>query len=181
MRDPETKKLHLAYKNMLDRCYNPRNASYKNYGARGIAVCREWLDSRDAFEAWARNSGHAIGLSLDRINTDEGYAPGNCRWATQREQLLNQRRNRIITHQGVALPLAEWAVRLGISSDALQKRLDVHKVPLEVALTPGRLHQGRHGTRTGYEIHGCRCDECRTSNTARHRARRLAQRVSKEE
>ena len=41
------KKIHLAHKNMLDRCYNPKNASFTNYGGRGITVCDEWKTSRD--------------------------------------------------------------------------------------------------------------------------------------
>ena len=173
------KKIHLAHKNMLDRCYNPKNASYRHYGDRGITVCDEWKNDREAFVQWAISAGHADDLSLDRIDNNKGYSPENCRWASMREQLLNQRRNRIIEHDGKALPLSVWAEQLGISPDTLHKRLDAHGVPAERALQPGKLHPWRHGTRQGYEVHKCKCDECRAANNARHREAR-AKRKAKE-
>ncbi len=169
MLDPNIKKIYLAYKNMLDRCYNPGNASYKHYGGRGIEVCAQWVESRDAFVAWAKSSGHSMGLSLDRISTDGNYSPENCRWSTIREQLLNQRRNHLITYQDVTQPLTIWAEQIGVSVDTLFRRIKVYKMPVSKALTPKSLRgTASCGTRYMYEK-GCRCDQCRAAHTERHR------------
>lgn len=83
-------KIYCAWKNMIDRCYNPRNNHYQYYGARGITVCDEWLNSVEAF---ARDMGlpPSPRHSLDRINNDLGYYKENCRWATATEQSRNRR------------------------------------------------------------------------------------------
>lgn len=72
-----------------DRCYNPNFIKYKDYGGRGIIVCEEWLDVRN-FVTWCEQT-YIEGMSLDRINNDEGYSPENCRWATREIQNTNQR------------------------------------------------------------------------------------------
>ena len=173
----DLQKVRLAYKNMIDRCYNPKNASFKHYGGRGISVCNEWLNNRNAFEIWAFSSGHAKGLSLDRIDNEKGYSPDNCRWVGMREQLLNQRRNRIIEFDGVAQPLSLWAEKLGVSPDTLSKRLS--RMQVDAALKPGKLREWKHGTRHGYET-GCRCDFCKSAHAARQREAR-ARRAKKSE
>lgn len=74
---------------MLQRCYNPRNKRFANYGGRGIGVCQEW---RAAFSAFFRDMGdRPAGKTLDRREVDRDYMPSNCRWATAREQALNRR------------------------------------------------------------------------------------------
>jgi len=81
---------------MINRCYRPEADSYKYYGARGIYVCDRWRDGEgclSGFECFIADMGrrpHA-NLSIDRINNDGPYAPGNCRWATGAVQRLNQR------------------------------------------------------------------------------------------
>jgi hypothetical protein len=75
---------------MKSRCSNPKNKDYLEYGGRGIKVCSRWMDS---FAAFLSNMGEKpAGLSIDRINNDGNYEPGNCRWATGEEQRNNQRR-----------------------------------------------------------------------------------------
>ena len=80
-----------TWRQMLQRCNNPKHKDYKDYGARGITVCEEWLDVVN-FVAWAEKTyPNTKGVSLDRIDNDKGYSPDNCRWATQSVQALNQR------------------------------------------------------------------------------------------
>lgn len=177
----EERKLRLAYKNMMSRCYNEKNASYRHYGGRGIEVCEEWCNSRDAFITWAVANGHAENLSLDRINNDAGYYPSNCRWTTLTQQLNNQRRNHIISFNGVALTLSEWAQKIGIRADTLLRRLTVYRMPLDKALRSESLREWKHGTRAGYEGHGCRCDLCRASNALRGRKLRASRAAKKKE
>lgn len=74
---------------MIQRCTNPNAKNYKWYGARGISVCERWLNS---FEAFAADMGERPdGLSIDRIDNDGNYEPGNVKWSTQSEQVRNSR------------------------------------------------------------------------------------------
>lgn len=77
--------------NMKTRCYNPKAINYKNYGGRGIRICNEWLHDFKKFYDWSMANGFKENLSIDRINNDGNYEPGNCRWATAKEQVHNRR------------------------------------------------------------------------------------------
>ena len=87
-------RLHRIWKNMKSRCYNPRVASFKDYGARGIRICAEWVDDFEAFYTWAMTHGYRDDLTIDRIDVDSGYSPNNCRWATHAEQQQNKRKDK---------------------------------------------------------------------------------------
>lgn len=76
---------------MKNRCYRKNHDAYKHYGGRGIKVCDEWLHSFKAFNDWAMANGYRDDLSIDRIDTNKGYSPDNCRWATMAEQNKNKR------------------------------------------------------------------------------------------
>jgi hypothetical protein len=87
-------RLYRIYNGMKSRCYNPQDHRAKYYHNLGIQVCKEWLDSFEAFEAWSLSHGYAEDLSIDRINPFGNYEPNNCRWATAKEQANNRRSNR---------------------------------------------------------------------------------------
>jgi hypothetical protein len=172
-------KIRLAYKNMKDRCYNPKNASFRHYGGRGIEVCQEWVNSRDSFIEWAlKTGGETKGLSLDRINNNGNYSPENCRWTTMKEQLSNKRTNQLVTNNGETKTISEWERNLNLKPTTLRRRLLKYNIPIEKALISGRLNPWRHGTRAGYESHKCKCILCTASNTERHRKRREKKRCS---
>ena len=104
-----------------NRCFNPRCKTYPDYGGRGIQMCDEWKHS---FNAFLEHMGKCPeGMTLDRINNDGNYEPANCRWTTVQTQNNNQRRTRMITHNGETLPMSVWAAKLGIPYQTLQTRL----------------------------------------------------------
>ena len=86
---------YRAWSNMKQRCYNLNIRSYKDYGARGIKVCDRWLNS---FANFLEDMGLKPDprLTLERVNNDGNYEPGNCKWATAKEQIDNQRKRRIV-------------------------------------------------------------------------------------
>lgn len=87
--------LAQSFKHMMGRCYNNKNQDYYNYGARGITVCDEWLKDRNVFCEWSLKNGFENDrkLSIDRIDSEKGYNPDNCRWVDARIQGRNTRRN----------------------------------------------------------------------------------------
>ena len=115
--------LYGRWNAMKQRCSNPNNRKYPRYGARGIAVADEWLDFK-TFERWALANGYKKYLTLDRIDTDGNYEPGNCRWVTQSVQQNNRNNNRIISLEGKEYTLAELARRYELNPATLTQRLD---------------------------------------------------------
>lgn len=105
-------RLYYAWQSMWQRCTNPNHHKYHLYGARGISVCDEWRDFVP-FARWALANGYGRGLSIDRINNDGGYCPGNCRWADVITQNNNKRNNHRVIINGISHTLAEWE-RLGM-------------------------------------------------------------------
>lgn len=167
-------KEYYAWRNMRRRCRDPKDPAWHNYGGRGIAVCERWENSYDAF---IEDMGKCPdGMTLDRIDSNIGYSPENCRWADWETQANNKRCNVWIEHGGKRMTMAQWARALGLGLDTLHRRISVYGMSLDRALVADSLvPKWRHGTRHGYEV-GCRCDECKAAHAARHRAMRAKRR-----
>lgn len=118
----ERRVLYKAWWNMIRRCTNPSDAGYKDYGARGISVCQRWMNSFDNFYADIEprpSSRH----TLDRINNDGNYEPGNLKWSTRQEQARNRRSNRRVTIDGETKTIAEWSEERLVDYELLWTRI----------------------------------------------------------
>lgn len=116
-------RLFHTWVDMRQRCSNPHNHAYKNYGGRGIKVCSEWESFR-AFQSWALSNGYKEELTIDRIDVNGNYCPENCRWVNAIVQGLNRRNNRHITYKGQTKTLKEWAEIYNMHYDKLRWRLN---------------------------------------------------------
>jgi hypothetical protein len=105
---------------MHTRCTNPRRNKWDRYGGRGITVCDRWK----SFENFLADMGErSDGLTLERIDNDGHYEPGNCKWATRREQAMNKATTRRWECDGVVGTITEWAERLGINRSTARIRM----------------------------------------------------------
>ena len=84
-------RIYRIWKAMHTRCLNPNSPPYKYYGGRGIDICEKWLNDFETFHSWAIDNGYQENLTIDRIDTNKGYSPDNCRWITMAEQNKNKR------------------------------------------------------------------------------------------
>lgn len=106
--------LYPVYDNIKKRCYNENDSQYKYYGERGIKMCDNWLQDRNAFYKWAITHGYKEGLQLDRIDTNKNYCPENCRFLTAKENSRNKRNNRLIYYNGNEYVFSEFCETFNI-------------------------------------------------------------------
>lgn len=122
-------KEYRAWGHMKSRCMNPLDKAYRYYGARGISVCERWLSFQNFFSDMGMSP--SADHSIDRIDNNGNYCPGNCRWATIKEQRRNKRDNRVIDINGVRRPLSEWTEISGINYGTAHNRLRMGWSPSE--------------------------------------------------
>lgn len=117
--------IYNAWLMIISRCYRTYSTAFASYGGRGITVCQEWQDSFVAFYDHVSMLPHfdKEGYTIDRIDNDGNYEPGNVRWATQKQQARNTRSNRMLTYKGKKQCVAAWAEELGIETNVLEQRL----------------------------------------------------------
>ena len=105
---------------MKQRCLNPNEKRYSDYGGRGIKVCSRWMSFKSFFKDMGKRRE---GMSIDRIDNSKGYSPENCRWTTAKEQSNNTRRNHFLTFNNKTQTIAQWARKLEINYGTLYTRL----------------------------------------------------------
>lgn len=134
--------LYRTWQNVKDRCLNPKNPYFHNYGGRGIRMFQEWQVS---FPAFLKAIGERPTTlhTLDRKENNGNYEPGNMQWATKKEQAQNMRKNRLLTLHGRTQTLTMWAEEIGLVPSTLQYRLKQGGMSVEAALTTGRRNTGR--------------------------------------
>lgn len=115
--------LYHTWHNMIARCTNPDAPGFEDYGGRGITVCDQWCGESGLQHFISDMAPRPAGHEIDRRDNDGPYSPTNCRWSTRPQQCRNTRRNRMLTHNGETMCLADWAERVGISACALRHRI----------------------------------------------------------
>lgn len=133
---------YRTWNGIIERCSNPKSKGYCDYGGRGIAICNEWSKDFSAFLASVGNRPHPS-MTIDRIENDRGYEPGNVRWATKREQARNRRNNTFVTIDGHRCLLVEACEKYGISRSIVRNRLTLGWSDEEALKTPPHSNAGR--------------------------------------
>lgn len=121
-------RLYKIWGSMKARCTTPSHTSFKNYGARGITVCQEWMDDFGAFREWAMATGYDETAprgqyTLERKDSNGPYSPENCCWSTIQEQEQNKRTNIYLDDNGEKVCFAEYCKRRGIDSKTARYQL----------------------------------------------------------
>ncbi len=125
-------RLYRTWKAMISRCYNPKTKGWIYYGGRGIKVCDRW---RNSFAAFASDmSEPSAGLTIERLDSNKDYEPGNCVWATQFTQARNQRSNIWIEHAGIRMLGVDWSKETGVPYRTIRYRIK-RGWPMYLALT----------------------------------------------
>lgn len=128
-------RIYACWKSMHKRVRNKKAKSYKNYGARGISVCKEW----SSFECFYSDmkDGYADNLTLDRIDNNKGYSRENCRWATREEQSRNRRNLKKYAYKGDIMSIGDYAKKYHINLSALKMRVLKLKKSITEAIEMG--------------------------------------------
>ena len=145
---------YRAYAHAKGRCTNPRDPKFANYGGRGVVMCERWLAG---FENFLADMGEKpSGLTLDRIDVNGPYAPGNCRWATVRTQARNRTDNVWVEHGGAHIILKDYAALRGVRYKSLHRLVRYEGMSAEKAAdrlsmrqTGHACHHGASAARTG--------------------------------
>ncbi len=130
---------YQAWSNIRQRCYTPQNPGYKNYGGRGIRMCKRWRNSFQNFynDMGKRPPGR---FTIDRIDNDGNYSPENVRWASYGQQLANTRKNVRLTYQGKTLHLCGWSRIIGIDHKTIKARFNAG-LPMDQVMSPYKQEQ----------------------------------------
>ena len=131
-------KLKSIWSRIKQRCLNPRNTQYKNYGAKGIKVCDSWLDYCN-FKLWAESNGFNEKLALIRKDFNKDYCPENCFWADGKLSTKNNVRSSLYTYEGETHTISDWARKLNISPEAFAKRMCYHNMPEDKKFKLGNM------------------------------------------
>lgn len=141
-------KVYGTWQNIKQRCFNPNNDHYNDYGGRGITMHPDWIDDFPAFFTYIGSPPEDIKRwSIDRIDNNGNYEPGNIRWTTMKLQSRNKRTSVMLTYQGETLNLEDWAKKLDLPPPLLSERR-TRGCSIEQILAP--LHN-RYGEKIVYE------------------------------
>jgi hypothetical protein len=118
---------------MRQRCLNPNNDDYKDYGGRGITICERWNDYQNFINDMGKSPTNKH--SIDRIDNEGNYEPSNCKWSTNKYQCNHTRKNVILNYNGISKTLAQWSEDLKIGYSTLHARYYRLKWPIDKIIT----------------------------------------------
>ena len=105
---------------MWQRCVNPNDKNFRNYGGRGIIVCARWK----LFVSFLEDMGpRPAGATIERKDNNGGYEPGNCLWVSRSAQQRNRRNNILVTHNGETRVMKDWFVSSVVSLSTFRRRI----------------------------------------------------------
>lgn len=141
-RSPE----YAAWANIYNRCVNAKHPNWNNYGSRGVTLCDSWRGA-GGFAAFFAHIGPrpSRDYTVERIDNDKGYEPGNVRWATRREQMRNTRRNHWIEIDGERKLISDWAKVKDIDATTICHRIKRGMSQRDAVMAPARFG-GRRAT-----------------------------------
>lgn len=153
--------VHHAWRQMFQRCENPKDAAYHNYGARGITIDSRWRD----FEIFYADMGDRPDpkMTVERIDNEKGYGPTNCKWATRKEQLNNRRGNLMIEAFGKRQSITRWAEEYAMPTSTIKNHIYRARMTPEEALSMP--------TQDGYKYLPVRFSDAKTPQGSRWRNR----------
>lgn len=119
-------RIYRIFNHIKQRCLNPNDSKYKDYGGRGIKICKEWEDNFINFYNWSIANGYEENLSIDRIDNNGNYEPKNCRWVTNIEQQNNKRNNHIITYNNKEYTISNFCKKFNLNERLVRQRINVY-------------------------------------------------------
>lgn len=115
-------KLYQVHRSIIQRCFNSKHRSYKDYGGRGISLFTPWKEYK-VFQAWAISTGYKRGLTIERIDVNQGYTPNNCTWASREQQSRNRRARHDCTSKYIGVhwdkSRNKWFTCVGVSNKTI--------------------------------------------------------------
>lgn len=122
------KKLEQIFNGMKSRCYNKDSKYYKWYGAKGISICKEWLNNPQNFNNWSIDNGYKDKLSIDRIDGNKDYCPENCRWITLEDNAKYKSTTNIIEVNGILDSGRGWSKKIGFGPNYINTYIRKHGI-----------------------------------------------------
>lgn len=131
---------YAAWANITNRCTRPTHPSYHHYGGRGIKLFQDWM-GRGGFSRFIAYVGRRPSdkHTIERIDNNRGYEPGNVKWATRGEQMINTRANHWVVINGVRKLLKDWAREYDIHDTTVLHRIERGMTEIEAITTPARF------------------------------------------
>lgn len=138
----DNKRLYSIYNGIKKRCYNKSEPRYRDYGARGIKMCDEWLKSFDGFVEWSLSNAYTDKMSIERIDVDGDYCPENCKWIPLKEQAFNKRETKWVTYKGEYIQLIKLCERENVKYDTVHNRIYSLNWSVEKAVDTPSIQKG---------------------------------------